>query len=147
MNLPQKLTLKSLKDTEKLAFEVANQFKGGETIALIGDLGSGKTTFVQFLAKALGIKQRVPSPTFVIMRAYKIPNRDLSLHHYDFYRLDDLAEVKDLGIEDDFQDPKTICVVEWADKAIDVLPKERIEIHFKTIDQNKREVKIQCLSS
>ncbi len=130
--------ISSLKETEQFAREIALELKGGETIALIGDLGSGKTTFVQFLAKALGIKKRIPSPTFVIMRAYEIPERSLSLHHYDFYRLDNIDEIKDLGVEEDFQDPRTICVVEWADRAMDILPKDRTEIKFEIIGAKRK---------
>lgn len=132
--------ISNLKETEQFAREIASGLKGGETIALIGDLGSGKTTFVQFLAKALGIQKRIPSPTFVIMRAYEIPERDISLHHYDFYRLESVEEVKDLGVEEDFTDRKTICIVEWADKFLEILPKKRIEIKFE-IKNDKRLVK------
>ncbi len=135
--------ISTLKEMEQFAQEIVSELKGGETIALIGDLGSGKTTFVQFLAKALGVKKRVVSPTFVVMRAYgQTKLKGIALYHYDFYRLDSLDEIRDLGVEEDFKDPKTICVVEWADKARGLLPRERIEIHFEVIDQNKRQVKI-----
>ena len=131
----------SLEEVKKLASGIAKTLEGGEVIALFGDLGSGKTTFTQFLAKALGVKKRVPSPTFVVMRVYDDLNlRDVSLHHYDFYRLDSLEEIRDLGVEEDFKDPKTICVIEWAEKAKELLPEERFEIKFKTIDKNKRAI-------
>jgi len=131
----------SLEGLEELASGIAKTLEGGEVIALFGDLGSGKTTFTQFLARALGVKKRVPSPTFVVMRAYdstKLPG--VSLHHYDFYRLDSLEEIQDLGVEEDFKDPKTICVIEWAEKAEELLPEERFEIKFKTIDKDKRAI-------
>jgi len=131
----------SLEGLEELASGIAKTLEGGEVIALFGDLGSGKTTFTQFLARALGVKKRVPSPTFVVMRAYDDLNlRGVSLHHYDFYRLDSLEEIRDLGIEEDFKDPKTICVIEWAEKAEELLPEERFEIKFKTIDKDKRAI-------
>ena len=134
----------SLEELEKLASGIAKTLEGGEVIALYGELGSGKTTFTQFLAKALGVKKRVPSPTFVVMRAYdstKLPG--VSLHHYDFYRLDSLEEIRDLGVEEDFKDPKTICVIEWAEKVKELLPEKRIEIYFETVEQGKRRIEVK----
>jgi tRNA threonylcarbamoyladenosine biosynthesis protein TsaE len=105
--------------TKKLARELAKQLKGGEIIALEGDLGAGKTTFTQYLAKSFGIKQNVTSPTFVLMKIYKVESRKFkvkSLVHVDCYRLDDAQELFYLGIEEYLNKPDSIVVIEWADK-------------------------------
>ncbi len=131
----------SLKEVKELAENLAKSLEGGEVLALYGDLGSGKTTFTQFLAKALGVEKRIPSPTFVVMRKYdKMKLEGVSLHHYDLYRLDNLDEIKDLGIEDDFKDQKTICVIEWPERAEEILPKDRINLKFKVVSENEREI-------
>ena len=100
-------------------------------IALYGELGSGKTTFVQGLAKGLGIKQRIISPTFVVIRSYD------NFFHIDLYRME---KVEGLGLEEIIEDPANIVVIEWADKLGDLLPKKRWEIKFEHIDEQKRRI-------
>jgi tRNA threonylcarbamoyladenosine biosynthesis protein TsaE len=113
--------------------------RGGEIIELVSDLGGGKTTFVRGLARGMGSKDNVASPTFTISRQYKA--KGLTLHHFDFYRLPEpgliaheLAEV--------LEDPKAITVIEWAGIVQDVLPTERITIHIKSTEDEGREFTI-----
>lgn len=124
--------------------------------ALSGDLGSGKTTFVQGLAKGLGIKQRIVSPTFIIVREYKIretrggkrvasnASRLSSFYHIDLYRLekDIKQEMRNLGIDEIWEDPSNILVIEWAEKARKAIPNHARWIKFKNMGRNKRKIKI-----
>jgi tRNA threonylcarbamoyladenosine biosynthesis protein TsaE len=132
-----KLPLKSkipLSQAEKFAKEIASSIKGGEIIALIGELGSGKTTFTKALGKALGIKHSIPSPTFVMMQEFEIPKkisgRKLFLYHLDLYRTKSFAEVISLGITEWWGHPQAVTVIEWADKIQNHLPKGTIIIYL-----------------
>ncbi len=123
---------KSLSGTKKLAGRLARRLRGGEVIGLIGELGSGKTTFTQYLAKALGVKQRVNSPTFNIVKIYKIKNLKIkNFIHIDAYRLRSAQELKALGVQEYFQDKTAVTVIEWADKVKPILPKNTILIKFQ----------------
>lgn len=113
-------------------------------IALYGELGSGKTTFVQGLAKGLGIKRRIISPTFVIVRSYKLGAR--SFYHIDLYRIENEREIEGLGIEEVMNDPQNIVAIEWAEKIAKLLPKKRADIYFEYLSENKRKIKIEYAS-
>lgn len=128
-----------------MAKDIVGLLRGGEILALVGDLGSGKTTFTQFLAKELGVKENVTSPTFVLMKKYKIEklrkqkNKKIKryLYHLDAYRLSSPDEALDLGLEEIWSDPKNITVIEWADRIADILPEKRIEIAFSLEKERK----------
>jgi len=107
---------------------------GGETIALIGELGAGKTTFAQGLAQGLGIEGRIVSPTFILMRTYG------NLYHIDLYRLEkDIdEEVKNLGLTDIWGKKENIVVVEWAEKITEMLPENTIWINFEILDNGRK---------
>ena len=134
---------KSPKQTQKIAADLAKTLKGGEVIALFGDLGSGKTVFVQGLAKALGIKNRITSPTFVFIKSYSfnLNNKLFTLYHLDLYRGQTLTDFDMLGLSEFFS-PDSIVVIEWAQKIKESLPKNRISIFFEVIDENTRSIKI-----
>lgn len=117
-------------ETQKLAGKLAKNFKSG-VIALSGDLGAGKTTFVQGFAKGLGIKDKIISPTFVLIRQHR------QLYHVDLYRIDNF---KELGLEELFSDKNNIVLIEWAEKIKNLLPKNTIWIHFKMLSENTREI-------
>jgi len=117
--------IKNLKDLEKFALKFADELKGGEIIGLIGDLGAGKTSFVQYLAKALGVKTAVKSPTFILMQVFETcaaaRKRGITeLCHVDAYRLNDMTELKTIGFDDYARDKKTVCLVEWADRTPEI---------------------------
>ncbi|MBT3181759.1 MAG: tRNA (adenosine(37)-N6)-threonylcarbamoyltransferase complex ATPase subunit type 1 TsaE [Deltaproteobacteria bacterium] len=130
---------KSPEETQKLAEEFARNLKGGEIILLNGDLGAGKTCFVQGLASALDIPPTVyvRSPTFALINEY-LGGR-LSLYHFDFYRLGDPSELDSLGIEE-YLFSDGVTAIEWADKFPDELPENAISINFRVIDENSREI-------
>ncbi len=138
MNTTEKLQISS-KDavsSEKLGEKIGQALRGGEVIELVSDLGGGKTTFVRGLARGMGSTDNVASPTFTIRREYRA--KDLTLYHFDFYRLsepgsitNDLAEVID--------QPGSVVVAEWADIVKGVMPENRLKIHIKATGDNSRE--------
>jgi tRNA threonylcarbamoyladenosine biosynthesis protein TsaE len=141
-------TILSRDETLGLAEEIAGEVKNGGVICLYGDLGSGKTTFTQGLAKALGIEKHVTSPTFLIMRTYKLQaksseQRAKSLFHIDLYRLSSEAEMADIGLSEILGDPENIVVIEWSEKLGKLLPQKRIDIHFEYLDEDRRKVTVE----
>ncbi len=132
-------------ETQEIAEKLAKGFKKG-VIALSGNLGSGKTTFTQGFAKGLGIKDKIISPTFVLIRQHKIPSSKRILFHVDLYRLENTNQMKSLGLKDLLNNPNAIVLIEWAEKAKDLLSKNSIVIELKIIGQNKREIKIFNIS-
>ena len=121
--------------------------KGAVVLALTGELGSGKTTFAQGLAKGLGIKGRIISPTFILMRKYVLgfknhESRFENFYHVDMYRFEDNieAEAKNLGIEEVWDNPRNIVVIEWAEKIKDLVPKKAIWVEFETLGGDERRI-------
>lgn len=119
-----------LSQANELAEKIAKTIMGGEIFALSGQLGAGKTTFTKALGKALGIKQNIPSPTFVMMQEFEIKSKKLILYHLDLYRTKSFSEVEGLGITQWWGRPETVTVIEWADKIRQHLPKNAIRIKF-----------------
>lgn len=123
-----------MQEAESLAQTLAKEIKGGEVFALIGPLGAGKTTFVQHLAKALGVKSKITSPTFVLMQTYrgKITNKSqpLFIHHLDLYRLTGAKEVVESGLTEYWGNSDSITLIEWADKALELLPNNTTTVNF-----------------
>jgi tRNA threonylcarbamoyladenosine biosynthesis protein TsaE len=112
-------------------------------LCLYGDLGSGKTTLVQGIAEKLGLKGRIISPTFIILKRYNISLSELFLYHLDLYRLNNLAEIEILGLNEILDDKDSIMIVEWAEKMSQILPKQRIDIKFNIITENRRSISIK----
>jgi len=131
------LITNSTDETIELAERLAARLKGGDVIALIGDLGAGKTVFVKGLAKGLGIPHHlyVNSPSFVILKEY---HGRLDLYHFDVYRLDfkDFADTVD---HERYFYGNGVSVIEWADKVTDILPEEYLEIRISQAGESKRE--------
>jgi len=116
----------------------------GLIIGLEGALGGGKTTFLQGFAKGLGIKEKVLSPTFVILRKFKIKNlRFKNLYHVDCYRIQKPKEILELGFKKIVSKPQNIIVIEWSDKIKKILPKSSLILKFHFVDKNSRKI---CLA-
>jgi tRNA threonylcarbamoyladenosine biosynthesis protein TsaE len=114
-------------DTRKVAGALAELLAPGDVVSLTGDLGAGKTTFVQGAARGLGVTDPVASPTFVLVREYR---GDVPVYHLDVYRLDRLQEVIDLGFED-LLDPGSVIFVEWGDAIEPLLPDEHLRVELR----------------
>ena len=106
----------------------------GDVVSLTGDLGAGKTTFVQGAARGLGVTDQVASPTFVLVREYR---GDVPVYHLDVYRLDRMQEVIDLGFED-LLDPAGVVFVEWGDAILPLLPDEHLRVELRSQDGDAR---------
>lgn len=130
----------SREETAKIAKEILNSLDTN-ILGLQGDLGAGKTTFTQELAKHLGVDDIVNSPTFVIYKKYNATVRFKNLYHFDCYRLENGRELLDLGFEDIVSDPNNLIVLEWPERVNDVLPPNMLNISFKVAGENKREIK------
>jgi len=131
---------KSLDETKELAAKIAEEISGGNVIALIGDLGTGKTAFAQGFAKAMGIKEAVGSPTFKLISEYE--GKKSWLYHIDCYRLKNAQQFMNIGGEDYLAPDKGITLIEWADIIKEILPNNTIVINFKRIigKSNHREI-------
>lgn len=135
----QKIITYSEEETKSFAQNLAYKIKKG-VIALYGDLGAGKTTFAAGFAKGLGIKEKIISPTFVLIRQHKIPNSKNMLFHIDLYRLKDSKSLKNIGLEEILSNPQNLTILEWAEKAERYLPKKTIKINLRKINTQKREI-------
>jgi len=122
------------------ARDFSKQLRGGEVIALYGDLGAGKTVFVRGLAAGLGVKDIIKSPTFVIMKCFR--GAKLNLCHIDAYRLQTGTELEDIGAMDFFGKPKMVTVIEWAERIPEILKKSAmiIKIHLEHLAKNRRKI-------
>lgn len=138
-------------DTEKIAISLLRKIDNKKpfhatVIALEGELGAGKTTFVKGIAQAFKIKQNITSPTFVIMKAYKLrplANHNFSkLIHIDAYRLKDYRDLASLGVKEIFDDPKNIVLIEWSDRVQKILPKKHIKVHLDHLTEFERKITI-----
>lgn len=129
---------------EKFAKQIARrEGKNSLVIGLSGDLGSGKTTFVQGFAKGLGLSSRIVSPTFILMRSYLVG--EWQLYHVDLYRIEGniKTQIDEIGLPSIWQNPKSIMLIEWAEKAKGFLPSWTKWIEFKHLDGDKREIRFK----
>ena len=129
-NLGQKMSQKILKSKDAIV------------ISLKGELGSGKTTFIQGIAIGLGIKDKILSPTFVLMKKYKIPNTKKQFYHIDCYRIKKAPDLSALNLEKLFLDPQNIITIEWAERIEKILPQNTTILNFKFKSQEQREILI-----
>ena len=124
------------KATEQLAEKISREIRTSDVLALYGELGVGKTSFTQYLCKALGVHEYVSSPSYVLINEYK---GRLEIAHVDLYRLNNPEEVWELGLEEFFEQKLTI--IEWPEIAKDILPARTIHFYFSFLNK-ARKVKI-----
>lgn len=140
--MKKKIVTTSFQETQQLGETFAKTLQGGEVLALHGDLGSGKTTFVQGLAKGLGIEQKIISPTFIIMRTYQ-RRKEKYFYHVDLYRIESEHDVEGLGLLELMHDSNNIVVLEWPEKIANFLPEKRIDVIFEYLSDDKRTIEIK----
>ena len=143
MKNSQKIILKSLEDTKKVAKEIANELETyiktkSLIIFLKGELGSGKTTLTKEILKRLGIHEPVTSPTFTIIEPYSIKNK--KIYHMDLYRIENRKELEVLGIEEYLNENESMIFVEWPEKAGDFFNYCDLELKLNHVDENSREL-------
>jgi len=115
-------------------------FSQALTVGLTGELGSGKTVFVQGLAKGLGIKEKITSPTFVIMKGFSL--KDLNFYHFDCYRLEKPEDLLGLGFSEILRSPQNLIAIEWAEKIQNLLPPTSFWIKFEYLTPSQRKISV-----
>ena len=113
--------IKNEHDTEEFGMKLASSLERGDIVALIGDLGTGKTTLTKYIAKGLGVTENIDSPTFNIVKEHK--SGIIPLFHFDVYRLSSGDELLDIGADEYFYSDG-VCIIEWADIVADVVPEK-----------------------
>lgn len=144
----QKFLTKNAQETFQLGYRLGKKLNKKTILCLYGELGSGKTTFVQGLAAGLGIKKRIISPTFIFIRDYKITTKILGrlrlkrFYHIDLYRVKNKNDIETLGLGSFFKRKDIIIAIEWPEILRNFLPEKRTEVYFKYIDENRREIEL-----
>ena len=131
--------IRSEAETRALGLTIAEAAEPGDIVALIGNLGTGKTALTKYIAEGLGVKEEVISPTFTIVKEYR--SGRIPLYHFDVYRLSGGEELLDTGAEDYLED-SGLSVIEWADIVADVLPEDALLIMLEYAEEGARQVTI-----
>lgn len=149
--MAEEFITKSAEETQKLGETFAKRLikkRTGKTaviLALEGDLGGGKTTFAQGMARGLGLKNSITSPSFVLIKKYQLKSKNCkieNLYHIDCYRLTKPWQLQELDFEEIINDPKSLVIIEWAERIEEILSKNEIKIKFEWLDENERKITI-----
>ena len=133
-----RVVTRSAEETEEVGARLGRELGPGSVVGLTGELGAGKTRFIQGLVRGLGVTAMVTSPTFVLVNQYR---GRLTVHHVDAYRTASLTELLDLGLEE-VLGGEGVTVVEWADKLAALLPADTVRVHIEGVGDEPREVSI-----
>lgn len=144
-------TTRKPEETQKVAAKFVGELldfktEGARVVALEGELGAGKTVFVQAVSKTLGVKENIKSPTFVLMKSYAMI-KGFTLYHLDCYRLRDEQDLIPLEIKEILTDSKNIVLIEWSERVANVLPKEYFRVHIDHIDETTRNIEIEVVNT
>ncbi len=140
------ISVKTLSDWDKAATELLNYCKNKKVFAFYGEMGTGKTTFIQRICKALGAKAKVVSPTFALVNEYHgenlpAPQHPVRILHFDLYRLRNIEELLAIGVTE-YLDSGDYCFIEWAELAERILPEQTVKVFIELLKENEREIKI-----
>lgn len=134
-----KIIVKNIEETMTFAVKLSSNLKNGDILAVSGNLGVGKTSLAQALAKSFGVKEKVSSPTFNIIKVYQINNNRINKFiHIDAYRLKSSEELLSIGIDDYFKENDSIIFIEWPEKIKDILPERTKTIKMEYLNNNQR---------
>jgi tRNA threonylcarbamoyladenosine biosynthesis protein TsaE len=149
----------SAEETKNLAERLAAHLSAGDVIVLSGTLGAGKTQFVQGLARGLGVKEPITSPTFALLMSYQSALKQvgagalygnaktgLDLNHFDLYRLDNKDQLEDIAFYEVLESPMVTCI-EWGTKFPEALPRDYLEITLTALEDDKRQIKARLKGS
>lgn len=123
-------------ETKKIGERIGKKLQKGDVVALYGEFGAGKTVLVKGIVKGLECKEQVKSPSFVFVHEYK---GKVPIYHIDLYRAENLKDITTLGIQE-FFDSQGVCLIEWAERAKELLPEDSINIELKILNENTREI-------
>ena len=145
--LPVNIITSSPEMTQQFGMELAQSLKPGEVMAFSGDLGAGKTCLIQGICRGLGVEDYVNSPTFILINEYRgcLATAIIPVYHFDLYRLSGAEELEDLGV-DEYLYGEGICLIEWAERAGDLLPAKRREVELAYLDANRRQITMREIS-
>lgn len=138
-----KIIIKSLDEIDNAAHRFV-ELMGDETVyAFYGDMGAGKTTFINALSKALGVENDATgSPSFSIINEYRSDVTAELIYHFDLYRLENLEEAFDIGVEDYF-DSGVLCLLEWPERIEDILPDDTVKVEIRVMEDDSRELTVK----
>lgn len=137
------ITVSGLDDLPRAAKEFVETMGDATVFAFHGEMGAGKTTFINALAKALGVEDDVTnSPSFSLINEYRSDTTAELIYHFDLYRLEDMAEAVEIGVEDYF-DSGAVCLIEWPDVVNDILPNDTVDVYIDVLDDGSRVLRIE----
>lgn len=134
--MAQQFEVASIRELERPARALKDLLKPGDVVCFRGEMGAGKTTFIKVLLREMGVEEEVDSPTFALVNEYHLPD-GTPVFHFDFYRIDELEEALDIGLED-YLNQNAICLIEWPDVVEDVLPEDSMDVSL--VDSGDRRV-------
>ena len=129
--------------TRRIGERLGRLLLPGDVVCLQGDLGSGKTCMTQGIGHGLGVTLPITSPTFIIVNEYALPGKRCKFHHIDLYRVSSIAEARATGLEEYFYG-RDICAIEWAERAREILPAERLWITLHDLGGTKRQIRFDA---
>ncbi|MDO5036752.1 MAG: tRNA (adenosine(37)-N6)-threonylcarbamoyltransferase complex ATPase subunit type 1 TsaE [Tissierellia bacterium] len=138
------MRLENVAASRRLGHQLGQLLKPGDVLAFIGDLGVGKTTLIQALGQALGVKEEMTSPTFTLIHEYQA--RDLPVYHFDCYRMESPLEFLDIGGED-YLYGSGVCLIEWADMIEEFLPQDYLRLELSRQEDLSRDLKLGASGS
>jgi len=139
MSFALEIMLPDMAATEKLGNIIASGLRAGDTVALKGDLGAGKTTLARAILRGLGVSEDVPSPSFTLVQEYETPK--IAVRHYDFYRIENAREIDELGIDDALDDGAVL--IEWPERAENRIARDALRVTLSASGETARNVEIE----
>lgn len=146
----EQIITKSAEETQEFAKKFAERIKPGDIVALSGELGAGKTTFTQGFVQGLEITNRIISPTFVIIRMYRIKNQESrikNLYHIDLYRIENEGGLEGLGLKEILEEKDAVKLIEWPERMGSLLPEKRWDIRIESLGESERKINIEKMTN